>query len=182
MKSLPQLNTDRLVLRAFERADASAVERLAGAWEVAETTLTIPHPYPIGGAEGWIGAHTEQWDAGNQLVLAVCERHEPESIIGAISLALTTEHARGELGYWISVERWGRGFATEAARAVVTYGFTDLALHRIQARHFVRNPASGRVMQKLGMQFEGINRDAYRRWDRFEDVAVYAILATEWRQ
>jgi RimJ/RimL family protein N-acetyltransferase len=59
-------------------------------------------------------------------------------------------------------------------------GFGTLALHRIQARHLTRNPSSGRVMQKLGMRLEGINRDAVRKNGRFEDLAIYAILADEW--
>lgn len=85
----------------------------------------------------------------------------------------------GEIGYWISVSWWGKGNATEAARAITDFGFDALDLHRIQGRHFTRNVASGRVRQKLGMRLEGIHRDAFLRWDRFEDVAVYAILRSE---
>jgi RimJ/RimL family protein N-acetyltransferase len=78
------------------------------------------------------------------------------------------------------VPYWNRGYCTEASRAVIELGFTQLGLHRIQARHLTRNPASGRVMQKLGMQPEGVNRDAILKNDRFEDLATYAILADEW--
>jgi RimJ/RimL family protein N-acetyltransferase len=63
---------------------------------------------------------------------------------------------------------------------MVDYAFTDLRLHRVQARHFVRNPASGRVLQKLGMKREGTHRDLYVRWEQFETVDVYAILESEW--
>jgi RimJ/RimL family protein N-acetyltransferase len=89
-------------------------------------------------------------------------------------------HARAELGYWIGVPFWNRGYCTEATRALVDLGFRSLGLHRIQARHLTRNPASGRVMLTLGMRMEGINRDAMRKHGRFEDLAVYAILADEW--
>ena len=95
--------------------------------------------------------------------------------------ALTPAHAVGELGYWIAVSAWGRGYATEAAGALCDFAFGALDLHRIQARHLMRNPASGRVMQKLGMQREGILRGAVRKWDRFEDLALYAVLAPEWQ-
>ena len=61
-------------------------------------------------------------------------------------------------------------------------GFGSLGLHRIQARHLTRTPASGRVMQKLGMQPEGVNRDAMRKNDRFEDLAVYGLLVDEWER
>jgi RimJ/RimL family protein N-acetyltransferase len=182
MTPFPRLATERLLLRAFVPADASTVERLAGAWQVAETTLTIPHPYPPGAAAAWIETHATGWDSGKRLTLAICVAEPPQELVGAIGLTLAGEHAHAELGYWIAAAMWGRGYATEAARAVVAFGFATLGLHRIHARHFVRNAASGRVMQKIGMRLEGVHRDAYRRWGRFEDAAVYAILAPEWEQ
>ncbi len=176
----PSLETSRLVLRPFVADDAPAVERLAGEWAVADTTLTIPHPYPAGAAATWIASHAAAWDACAVLTLAICGRDTPSELLGAIGLTFSPEHAHGEIGYWIGVPFWGCGYATEAARAVLTYAFDTLGLHRVQARHFMRNPASGRVMQKLGMTLEGVHRDAYRRWDKFETVAVYAILAPDW--
>jgi [ribosomal protein S5]-alanine N-acetyltransferase len=101
-------------------------------------------------------------------------------VIGAIGLSLTPRHARGEIGYWVGLPYWGQGYATEAARALVHFGFSRLGLHRVQARHLSRNPASGRVLQKLGMALEGTQRESVRSWDRFEDVALYAVLAHEW--
>lgn len=179
MTTLPRLTTERLLLRPFVAADGPAVERLAGAWEVAETTLNIPHPYPEEGGAAWIDTHAAAWEEAERLTLAICLADTPDEVVGAISLSVAREHARAELGYWIGADMWGRGYATEAGQAIVTFGFTTLGLNRIQARHFVRNPASGRVMQKLGMRFEGVMRQAYRRWDRFEDVAMYAILASD---
>ena len=177
---MPSLTTPRLVLRPFESADGSDVERLAGAWEVADTTLNIPHPYPEGAGVRWIKTHAAAWANGSSLTLAIALRASPTALVGAVSLAMAREHARGELGYWIALAEWGHGYATEAAHAMATFGFGELELHRIQARHFTRNEASGRVMQKLGMRFEGVNRGAYLRWGRFEDVSVYGILAEEW--
>ena len=177
---LPSLTTPRLVLRPFESVDGPDVERLAGAWEVADTTLNIPHPYPEGAGVRWIKTHAGAWANGSSLTLAIALRASPTALVGAVSLAIAPEHARGELGYWIALAEWGHGYATEAARALATFGFGVLELHRIQARHFTRNEASGRVMQKLGMRFEGVNRGAYLRWGRFEDVSVYGILAEEW--
>lgn len=114
------------------------------------------------------------------MTLAIAPAAEPNSIIGAMGLAIKPQHARGELGYWIAATHWGKGYATEAARAFVDYAFFNLSLHRVQAQHLVRNPASGRVMQKLGMQLEGVLRESLRKWDRFEDVACYAIIDNEW--
>jgi len=91
------------------------------------------------------------------------------------------EHRRAELGYWIALKFWNRGYATEASQRLLDFGFEVLGLHRIEARHFLRNPASGQVMKKLGMQPEGLERDWAIKWDRFETLAVYSILEPEWR-
>jgi RimJ/RimL family protein N-acetyltransferase len=174
----PTLQTARLVLRPFSLSDAFAVRTLAGQWEIADTTLTVPHPYPDGAAELWIAAHSTGYLAGTQATFAIEERDTHE-LAGAIGLHIEQRHSLAELGYWIGLPFWGRGYATEAAAAIVAFGFDTLRLHRIQARHFVRNPASGRVMLKIGMSYEGTLRQAMRKWDRFEDVAVYSILARD---
>lgn len=176
----PTLATERLLLRPFTPADAPVVQSLAGAWEIADTTLNVPHPYPDGAAERWIANHGPDFMSGTGAVYAITERASGQ-LVGATGLGIDPGDARAELGYWVGVPFWGRGFATEAARALLAFGFGALELNRVQARHFTRNPASGRVMQKLGMVHEGTHRQATRKWDRFEDLAVYAILAEEWR-
>jgi ribosomal-protein-alanine N-acetyltransferase len=179
MSPQPVLRTERLVLRPFTFDDALAVQVLAGAPEVADTTLHIPHPYPSGAAEQWIATHAGAWESGTGATYAVSDA-ATDTLTGAVTLVIAPAHARAELGYWIGVPFWNRGYCTEATRALVDLGFGSLGLHRIQARHLTRNPASGRVMLKLGMRMEGINRDAMRKNGRFEDLAVYAILADEW--
>lgn len=179
MSEQPVLRTTRLLLRPFGFDDALSVQLLAGAREVADTTLHIPHPYPAGAAEQWIATHPATWEAGTGVTYAVTDA-VTSVLMGAVGLTIMPAHARGELGYWLGVPYWNRGYCTEASRAVVDLGFSQLGLHRIQARHLTRNPASGRVMQKLGMQPEGVNRDAILKHDRFEDLAMYAILVDEW--
>ncbi len=101
--------------------------------------------------------------------------------IGSIGLSgLAGPNKRASLGYLLGVEFWGKGYCTEAARAVMKFGFEQLGLNRISAEHFTRNPASGRVMQKLGMKHEGTLRQHVLRWDEFHDVEVYGILKSEW--
>jgi len=180
MNQQPTLHTERLMLRPFVAHDAFDVERLAGAREVADTTLNIPHPYPHGAAAEWIRLHGPAWDAGTSATFAIIGK-KTGALVGAISLIIKREHRRAELGYWIAVDCWNRGYATEASQQAIDFGFGVLGLHRIEARHFLRNPASGRVMEKLGMQREGIERDAAIKWDRFEALAVYSILEREWR-
>jgi len=176
----PRLSTERLVLRPFDLSDARAVQRLAGAREVADTTLHIPHPYRIGMAEAWIGTHREAFAAGRSVTFAIV-RKRPRALVGAIGLQLDLAHGRAELGYWIGVPFWGRGYCSEAAAAVLRHGFETLGLNRVHAAHFARNPASGRVMQKVGMGREGCLRGHVRKGDVFEDLEVYGMLVGEWR-
>jgi ribosomal-protein-alanine N-acetyltransferase len=175
----PTLVTDRLTLRPFIPDDAFDVERLAGAREIADTTLNIPHPYPHGGARDWIALHAPAWTQGTSATFAVVE-NDSGMLVGAVSLIIKREHRRAELGYWIARDSWNSGYATEASRRIIDFGFRELHLHRIEARHFARNPASGRVMAKLGMQQEGVERDWAIKWNRFESLVVYSILESEW--
>lgn len=110
---------------------------------------------------------------------AVIERASGD-LVGAIGLVVQPEHARAEMGYWIGVPFWNCGYATEAARAVLVFGFVELKLNRIYATYLTRNPASGRVMQKVGMRNEGLFRQHVKKWDEFEDLALCGILAGEW--
>jgi ribosomal-protein-alanine N-acetyltransferase len=181
MATRPTLETERLILRPFGPEDAADVQRLAGDRAIAETTLNIPHPYEDGMAEEWISSHQEMFDEDKGLTLAVTGK-DGGHLIGAISLmGISRRFSRAELGYWIGKPYWNKGFCTEAGRAVLRYGFEELGLNRIYASHLSRNPASGRVMAKLGMTHEGRERQHVRRWEEFEDLVVYGILAGEWK-
>jgi len=175
----PVLETPRLTLRLLEKEDAPAVQRLVGAYEVALNTLTIPHPYPEGAAEEWIATNEKAFEEGRMINLAIVIRETGE-IAGSIGLVMKPEHDKAEIGYWIGVPYWNRGYATEAGKAIIDYGFSEWNLNRIDAGHFDRNPSSGRVMQKLGMQYEGKLRQSIKKWDEYLDVEYYAILRSDW--
>lgn len=181
MKKQPTQTTHRLILRPFELSDASEVQRLAGDRAIADKTLEIPHPYEDGMAEDWISTLPAKFQAGESAVFAVTLR-ESKRLAGAVGLELDMRFERAELGYWIAKESWGRGYATEAAGAVIAYGFKARRLHRIYATPFKRNPASARVLQKLGMKHEGAAREHVMKWGLFEDLELYGILRTEWQE
>ncbi len=174
MERQPILATRRLFLRPFRLSDAPAVQRVCGDYAVAAMTL-LPYPYPDGLAEIWIASFREGIERGDAAAFAVTLAGEG-SLIGGVRLRIEPDHARGELGFWISRDRWGRGYATEAVHAVIEYGFSVLGLHRVHAMHFSRNPASGRVMEKCGMVHEGRFREHVRKWGIYEDVDVWGIL------
>src|SRR6266481_1554865 len=118
----PTLITERLTLRPFIADDAFDVERLAGMREIADTTLNIPHPYPHGAAAEWIKAHEPAWNDGTSATFAIAAK-DTGALLGAISLMIKPEHRRAELGYWIALQFWNRGYATGI----------DLVLHRFVA-------------------------------------------------
>ncbi len=179
MTTQPELETARLRLRPFTAGDAPDIQRLAGDRRVADTTLSIPHPYPDGAAEAFIAAQAEAFEAGTGVTFAVTDR-VTGALVGAIGLIIATPFRHAEMGYWVAPDCWGRGYATEAAGAILRYAFEDLALHRVYARYFPRNPQSGRIMQKLGMVPEGRQRQHVLRWGVFEDLEMYGILRAEW--
>lgn len=176
------IETERLRLRSLRFEDAPTVKRLAGDRDIAKTTLNIPHPYEDGMAEEWIARTHDAVARGDQISLAITLRaDEQDGLIGAVGLVLNKQNHSGELGYWIGKPYWNNGYGTEAAGALVAYGFRHRGLNRIQARHMTSNPASGRIMQKIGMSYEGTHRDAALRFGTYDDLAMYAILRSEWQ-
>ena len=175
MDKRPILQTRRLLLRPFELIDAKEVQHLAGERDVADTTLKIPHPYEYGVAEHWIWTQEARFRAGEAVNFAIVVK-DGNILVGSVSLEINRIYDRAELGYWIGKPFWNEGYCTEAASAVIDYGFREMGLHRIHASHFLRNPASGRVMQKVGMSPEGTARQHVKKWDRYEDLVLYGVL------
>ncbi|PYQ29566.1 MAG: GNAT family N-acetyltransferase [Acidobacteria bacterium] len=171
----PTLRTQRLTLRPHALEDAPAIQRLCGAYEVALNTLMIPHPYPDGAAEQWIAKQQEDFDADRTVNFAI----DDGEVAGGIGLVMKGDGI-AEIGYWIAVPFWNRGYASEAAIEVVRYGFEERNLVRIFAQHFGRNAASGRVLQKAGMQYEGTLRRHLKKWDEYVDLVCYGVLREEW--
>ena len=175
MNSPPTLETKRLRLRKFTEDDIAELVPLIAAREVAATTLRIPHPYTEKEARDFLARTCTD----DEVRFAITLRNEGR-LCGGMGLRLAPEYQHAELGYWLGVPYWGHGYATEAGREVLRYGFEELGLHRIFASHFKHNPASGGVLRKLGMRYEGCQREHLRKWDRFVDSELYGILRQEW--
>ena len=117
-----------------------------------------------------------EYARGECMTWAVCERRR-DRFMGMISfIAVCAKCRSGEIGYWLGEPYWNRGYMTEALRMVVGFGFDRMRLHRVWAAYIVGNPASGRVMQKAGMRFEGIGRGEILHQGLFCDLAHYAIV------
>jgi len=165
------IQTSRLELRRLAESDIPELLPLIGAREVFETTLRIPHPYEERHAREFLASPAKE----KELRLIIRIRSDSK-LCGGIGLHPENEHNRAELGYWIGVPFWGNGYATEAAQAVVRYGFETLKINRIFAAHFAGNDASGNVLRKLGMRYEGRMRQAVMKCGKFIDLERYAIL------
>ena len=174
------LETDRLILRSLNQADAEKIEELAGDYDVAKTTLNIPHPYPKGSAKSFIEHSLQVVEKGELYTYAIVKK-KTERLIGIIHINLTPAHERGELGYWIGKPYWGKGYGTEAARAIISFGFETLDLNKIHATAMTSNPGSWRIMEKLGMAHEGTLKQHMVRWEKYFDVAYYGILKGDYR-
>jgi RimJ/RimL family protein N-acetyltransferase len=144
------LETPRLILRAPHPNDANAIAVLANDRRVAENTARLPHPYTPADARAFMA----QTDGDNsEVVFFVTLRNH--TLIGACGIAaLDGKHP--EIGYWLGVPHWGKGYATEAARALIDHAFTELDYETLHAGARVSNPTSRRVLEKCGFQWIGV--------------------------
>ncbi|OGO30889.1 MAG: GNAT family N-acetyltransferase [Chloroflexi bacterium RBG_16_56_11] len=172
--------TEHLLLRPYTLADAPDLQRHIGERDIAATTINIPHPYVDGMAEEWIGKHRERAEKG-EFQFAITDRQDGRLLGGIGFHDVDRESECAEIGYWIAKPYWRNGYGTEAARAILKYGFEVMGLNRIHARHFKHNPASGRIMQKIGMKYEGSLRQHFKKMGNFVDFELYGILKSEYK-
>jgi [ribosomal protein S5]-alanine N-acetyltransferase len=178
--SAPTLFGERLALRPLRDDDAAAVAAGAGDRRVARFLIQVPSPYPIALARRWVRGRIEWWELGRGVTLAIAHRDAPDDLLGTVSLRRFARDRRAELGYWLAASAWGRGFATEAAQALVDFGFRECGLARIYAQVLAGNHASMRVLEKLGMVNEGVKRQHVRKGRKLHDVVIYGLLRDEW--
>ncbi len=172
----PVLETRRLLLRPLGLAHKVEIQKSAGEREIADTMISLPHPYPDGEAERYISRKLNEREAGSS-VTYIIEKKEGKVFCGLIELRdLDYEHSLGELSFWLAREAWGQGYMSEAVQMIVQYAFEELKLNRLYAYHMLRNPATGRVLEKNGFRQEGLLRQRVQKWDKYEDVTLMAIL------
>ena len=176
------IETERLIIRRFTAEDAQDVYECCNDFEMVKTTLGLPWPYTYEFATKWVKSRKEQEDNKLAYEFAICLKENPNKVVGCIALVDVNPRAqRAEMGYWVGRKYWKQGIATEAAKAMLEFGFDKLGFHSIIARYFEINPASGRVMQKCGMTYVGTIRDHEFRFDKFYNVGYYEMLATDKR-
>ena len=168
------LRGDGIVLRPWQEGDAAALVKHADNRKVwRNMTDTFPHPYTVDDAHAWLGRCAE--DTGPASHFAITVNGEP---VGGAGLVEKTDVQCKtlETGYWLGEAYWGRGIATQAARLVVRHAFEHFDVERIEAGVFGWNPASARVLEKVGFTFEAPVRPANFKDGTFNDRPMYALL------
>lgn len=177
----PFLETPRLRLRPLESSDAPAIQQEASVREIADTMISLPHPYPDGEAEQYIARQQTEREDGHSVTFAIEQKVKGE-LIGLVEIRnINRLHSQAELSFWLIVQAWGQGHMSEVVQVIVQYGLEALGLNRLYAYHMLRNPASGCVLEKNGFRQEGVLRQRVRKWGKFENVALWAILRQEWQ-
>jgi RimJ/RimL family protein N-acetyltransferase len=171
------LETKRLVLRAPRLADLDAIVALANNKKVAEMTSSIPHPYREADAHAWL---TNIATARKGLTLGVFDK-DADAFMGAAGYRYGGDETLPELGYWIGEPYWGRGYATEAARAVIDHAFTEGGLETLKGGCRVTNQGSRRVLEKCGFQWTGVGLCRVRALGVSVPIDWFRLEQRTWR-
>ena len=175
---MPELETQRLLLRPMKVCDSADMFAYAKDPEVTRYLLWRPHA-DVGYTRRYLEYLGGRYRIGAHYEWALIHR-ETGRMIGTCGFAkIDTAHNCAELGYVLNPAFRGQELILEAARCVIRFGFSVLGLHRIEARYMVENVASRRVMDKLGMTFEGVQRGAMLVKGSYRDIGVCAMLASD---
>lgn len=177
MGAMPRIKTERLLLRPFCLYDAKPYFTLIMNPEVLNGT-DMPHELDEVAIREWIVGHPEFWQHRRELFMLVTSL-ETREIVGSVSIFTHDRHNKAEMGYWVARSMWGKGYGTEAGMAMVEYAFETMKLNRLEANHLLRNPSSGRVLEKIGFKYEGLLRQSYLKDGVFEDLVYYGLLRKE---
>ena len=179
-KGTKRLETERLILRRFVTEDADAMFRNWACKEEVTKYLTWPPHANADATRELLATWISQYENPSFYNWAI-ELKEIGEVIGNISLVRVFDRIQGaDLGYCMDNTWWGKGIMPEAAGAVLKYLFTEVGFNRIAAAHDKNNPKSGRVMQKIGMQYEGLLRQSGFCNQGVIDVVWYSILSDEY--
>jgi len=175
---LPQLETPRLALRKLKPEDAADIFEYASDPEVAKDVVWPPHK-TIDDSHTFVNSVLRKY-ANNEVGEWGVVLKETGKFVGTCGFVWwRPEHAKAEIGYAISRKYWGRGLMTEAAAAVISFGFGKMKLHRLEARCITSNGGSEKVMLKNGMKFEGVLRDVVYEKGGFRSLKLYSLLSSD---
>lgn len=174
----PYIETQRLLLRKMQKKDAADMYEYASRDEVTRYLLWEPHESE-NYTYKYLSYIQSRYRAGDFYDWAITLKDDGKMIGTCGFTKIVVENNSAEVGYVLNPNYWGYGIAPEAVVAVMRYGFTELRFHRIEARYIIGNDRSRRVMEKVGMQFEGVSRDSMHVKGRYVSIGTCAILRGE---
>jgi len=178
MKEHPKIESERLVIDQIKVDDAPLAAKYAGDRKISQFYLEIPHPISEADALEWIKFTHEDFEKNGNYFFGIYLKSTRE-FIGSITLGMNSHHKRAALGYWLGLPFWNKGYATEAAKAIIDFGFKSLKLNKIYASYMVQNIASKNVMERVGMVKEGTFADHDLVDGEYRTLEQYRILKRE---
>ena len=177
-----KLVTERMELEVLNASHHTALIENANDLAIADTMISVPHPFLECHAREWIKRAGAEYKSGSGYHWGLSSIKNG-AFTGYVTLReIDHEHSQAELSFWICRKDWGNGFAKEACAKAIEVAFETLNINRIYAYHMVRNPTSGKILKHLGFQQEGLLRQCVIKWGKFEDVVLQAILEDDWQK
>ncbi|NMM45271.1 GNAT family N-acetyltransferase [Rhodospirillaceae bacterium KN72] len=175
----PGLTTPDLTLALIVRDDISEFLPLLGSWEVVRYTSRIPYPYSQADGEAYVARVADAWRRNGSLECALRDRKDG-TFVGIAALTIDDDPAEAEIGYWIGLPFWGRGFATQASQALIRHGFTAMGLDRIVSTVVRENAASSHVLEKVGLNRTGEDETFFPARDKHYPVYRFELTREKW--
>ncbi|TDQ25718.1 GNAT family N-acetyltransferase [Tenacibaculum caenipelagi] len=174
MKNFPKIETERLFLTELKAKDISDIVKYASNKNISDFTQNIPFPYSEKDAIFWINMANQGFENGNQYTFAI-RLKEKDNFIGGIGIKIERKNNRAEIGYWIAEPFSGNGYATEATKAILKFGFDNLNLNKFTSSHLANNPASGQVLKNSGMKKEGELKEHIFKNSKYIDLILFGL-------
>lgn len=171
--------TERLLLTPFVQEDSACFAKIASHPDVQAVDICFYGEVSTEYAKELISYYDTYWKDNTALFFSI-HLKKPRTLIGSISLQLNPSFKRAELSYWLGRDYWGQGYCTEAANEVVKFAFSQLDYHRVFAQHLSNNPASGRVIRKIGMSYEGRLHEHVYRDGKYYDILQFGVLKKDY--
>jgi len=176
--NLPTIETERIILRKMSLNDAKDMFEYAQDPTISKYTGWYPHN-SIQDSKLFLRYTINSYKNNQVSNWGIVHKADQKFIGTAGFIDWNIEHARAEIGYTLSRKYWGKGYMTEVVNAIIYFGFRTMILNRIEARCIIENIASARVMEKVGMKYEGVLRECMFMKGKYRDLKIYSIIKEE---
>lgn len=175
------LESENYFLGPFEKSDCPRIADLCNNIKIYRNNLSLPYPYSLQDALDWVDYLDQAMDPNRFMALAIRDKKHGQ-VLGCLSMEFSQVHRRVEVGYWLGEPYWNKGIMTEVLKRVIKYVFEERNYHKVYGTHFSYNQASGRVMEKAGMVYEGTLKGHLKRQDEYIDLVCYGLTVKDYKK